>query len=159
MIFFWVVAPSKFVSRYESVRGKYCHHQPLPLWMCRRMFLSDILVSIYEFTERRTAEEQRRPSYQCWESQTAFVATVMWALNLKEEGKTKLRKKKREYTEMKGERKHENMKYLVHKHPVVVSSNTQKLRLTHQHLKMYIYIKTHMFRPSKGHHQVLRVTS
>jgi hypothetical protein len=33
------------------------------------------------------------------------------------------------------------LKYLVHLvHPVVVNSNTQKVRLTHQHLKMYIYI-------------------
>jgi hypothetical protein len=30
--------------------------------------------------------------------------------------------------------------YLAQKHPLVVNSNTQKHRLTHQHLKMYIYI-------------------
>jgi hypothetical protein len=46
--------------------------------------------------------------------------------------------------------------------PGYIKSNTQKVRLTYQHLRMYIYIniKTHyMFRPSKGHDQVLRVTS
>jgi hypothetical protein len=52
-----------------------------------------------------------------------------------------------------------NDTYHIHKHPVVVNSNTQEVRLTNQHLEN-VYIKTlYMFRPSKGHHQVLRVMS